>query len=265
MVCNRCGAEIPPGYAWCVRCGTWAQVQQGGWPYAPPRRDPRQMTPGQRYSVPGYYYQTHPAAPGAQCPMGYGYYQQQGWDAVRGGAYVRGGASLVYSLVTLACGLAVILSTFLPWASMLGFNVSGWRMMWNVAGSDIGNFLFAHGEGMIIFTGFWSLLVGVAMAVGIAVLLSGRRSGGRIAQVAGGLGLVLSITTAVMLYTHSVGADIGLWMFIVFSLAAVILTQLAIRSAFFFAERSDPIFASLVEVGGIEPPASGLQSPRSPN
>ena len=177
MVCNRCGAEIPPGYAWCIRCETWAQVQQGGWPYATPGNDPRQMTAGQRYNVPGYYYQAQPATPGAQWPQGYGYYQQQGWEAVREGAYVRGGASLVYSLVTLACGLAVILSTFLPWASMLGFNVSGWRMMSNVAGSDNGNFLFAHGDGMLVFTGFWSLLVGVAIAVGITVLLSGRRAG----------------------------------------------------------------------------------------
>ncbi|MBK5093219.1 MAG: hypothetical protein JJE48_06860 [Actinobacteria bacterium] len=184
--------------------------------------------------MPGYYHQAQPATPGAQWPQGYGYYQQQGWEAVQEGTYVRGGASLVYSLVTLACGLAVILSTFLPWASMLGFNVSGWRMMSNVAGSNSGNFLFASGDGMLVFTGFWSLLVGVAIAVGIAVLVSGRRSGGRIAQVAGGLGLVLSIITAVMLYTHRVSAGIGLWMFIAFSVAAVILAQLAIRAGFSF-------------------------------
>ena len=201
---------------------------------APPGHDPRQMTAGQQYNVPGYYYQAQPATPGAQWPQGYGYYRQQGWEAVREGAYVRGGASLVYSLVTLGCGLVVILSTFLPWASMLGFNVSGWRMMSNVAGSNSGNFLFASGEGMLIFTGFWSLLVGVAIAVGIGVLLSGRRSGGRVAQVAGGLGLVLSIINAVMFYTHRLSAGIGLWMFIAFSVAAVILAQLAIRAGFSF-------------------------------
>ena len=48
------------------------------------------------------------------------------------------------------------------------------------------------------------------------------------------MGLVLSIITAVMLYTHRVGAGIGLWMFIAFSVAAVILAQLAIRAALTF-------------------------------
>jgi len=238
MVCNRCGARIPPGYTWCVRCGAWAGASQAVWPYAQPGYDPRQPAGGQQYNMPGYYYQQQPATPGAQWPQGYGYYPQQGLEAGRGGASVRGGAPLVYSLVTLGCGLAVILSTFLPWISMLGLNVSGWSMLSAGGWSHNGNFLFAYGKGMLAFTGFWSLLLGVAIAAGIAILLSGRRFGARIAQVAGGLGLVLSVITTVMLYTHNVSAGIGLWMFIVLSAASVILAQLAVRAAFRLESRT---------------------------
>lgn len=181
--------------------------------------------------MPGYYYQQQPATPGAQLPQGYGYYPQQGWETGQGGAAVRGGAALVYSIVNLACGLGVILSTFLPWVSMLGLNVSGWSMVTAGGLSNNGNFLFAYGKGMLVFTGFWSLLLGVAIAAGIAILLSGRRFGARIAQVAGGLGLVLSVITTVMLYTHNMSAGIGLWMFIVLSATSVILAQIAVRAA----------------------------------
>ncbi len=86
MVCNRCGAGIPPGYAGCVRCGAWAQVPQAGWPYAQPGYGPRQPAGGQQYYVPGYYYQQQPATAGAQWPHGYGYNPPQGREAGRGDA-----------------------------------------------------------------------------------------------------------------------------------------------------------------------------------
>jgi hypothetical protein len=98
--------------------------------------------------------------------------------------------------------------------------------------SSNGNFLFAYGKGMLVFTGFWSLLAGVVIAAGIAVLLSGRRFGARIAQMAGVLGLALSLTTTLMLYWHKVGAGIGLWAFVALSAATVVLTQLAARAVF---------------------------------
>ncbi len=167
MICSRCGAGIQPGYTWCVRCGAWAQVPQSGWPYAPPGYDPRQPTGSQQYNMPGYYYQQQPATPGAELPQGYGYYPQQGWETGQGGAAVRGGAALVYSIVNLACGLGVILSGFLPWVSTLGLNVSGWSMVTAGGLSNNGNFLFAYGKGMLVFTGFWSLLLGVAIAAGL--------------------------------------------------------------------------------------------------
>lgn len=115
---------------------------------------------------------------------------------------------------------------------MLGLNVSGWTMLSAGGLSHNGNFLFAYGKGMLVFTGFWSLLAGVVIAAGIAFLLSGRRFGARIAQVAGGLGLALSLTTTLMLYWHKVDAGIGLWAFVALSAASVILAQLTVRAAF---------------------------------
>jgi len=238
MVCNRCGAGIPPGYGWCVHCGAWAGTSQTGWPYVPPGYGPQQPVGGPQYNMPGYYYQQQPATAPVQWPQDYGYNPSQGRETGQRGAAVRGGAPLVYSLVTLACGLAVILSTFLPWAGMLGYNVSGWSMLSAGGWSNGGNFLFAYGKGMLVFTGFWSLLVGVAIVAGIAILLSGRRFGARIAQVAGGMGLVLSLITIVMLYTHKVGAGIGLWMFVVLSAASVVFAQLAVRAAFRLESRT---------------------------
>ena len=231
MVCNRCGAGIPPGYTWCVRCGAWAQGPQAGWPYTQPGYGPEQPAGGPQYNMPGYYYQQQPATAPAQAPQGYGYYPQQGGATGQEGVEVRSGAPLAYSMVALGAGLGVILSTFLPWVGMLGIYVSGWNMLSAGGWSNGGNFLFAYGKGMLVFTGFWPLLVGVAIAAGIAFLLSGRRFGARIAQVAGVLGLVLSLVSTVMLYTHNVGAGIGLWMFIAFSAASVVFAQLVLRAA----------------------------------
>ncbi len=45
------------------------------------------------------------------------------------------------------------------------------------------------------------------------------------------MGLVLSVITTVMLYTHNMSAGIGLWMFIVLSATSVILAQIAVRAA----------------------------------
>jgi UPF0716 family protein affecting phage T7 exclusion len=44
------------------------------------------------------------------------------------------------------------------------------------------------------------------------------------------MGLVLSLITIVMLYTHKVGAGIGLWMFVLLSAASVVFAQLAVRA-----------------------------------
>lgn len=136
---------------------------------------------------------------------------------------------LWFSIATGGLGLLVFIGTFLPWISFLGFHGgSGWDAM--LHGSFGGGFsLLIRGEGVIFFTGFWSLAVGVAVMVGGVLLFTRRTLGGWIARIAGGIGAACSMLTMATLFMNGLSAGVGLWLFFVFSVGGVIAGSLTMR------------------------------------
>jgi len=63
-------------------------------------------------------------------------------------------------------GLLIAITTFMPWLSLMGFDLgSGWNAM--LHGSTSGGFaIYVHGEGVMFFTGIWSILIGLAVITG---------------------------------------------------------------------------------------------------
>lgn len=135
--------------------------------------------------------------------------------------------SLIAAAISGACGLLVFVSTFLPWISFGGlFNASGWSYMNN--SSELGgNFLWYSGPGYLFFTGFFSMLVGLAVIAGAALFLFRSMAlGARTAQVAGGLGALLALINLITIYSRIGGSAIGIWVFLLFSIGAAISGEL---------------------------------------
>ncbi len=66
-----------------------------------------------------------------------------------------------------ALGLLIVITTFLPWLNFMGLQLgSGWNAMLHGSSSGGGFSLFVHGDGVIFFTGFWSIAVGLAVITG---------------------------------------------------------------------------------------------------
>ena len=135
-----------------------------------------------------------------------------------------------YSTALWALGLMTIVTTFLPWLTVMGFNLgSGWNAM--LHGSSNGGFsIFIHGEGVLFFTGFWSILIGFAVIVGAVMLYKGYTAGVWVARIAGFFGVLFSVLTTMTVSFNGMTAGIGLWLFNIFSLAAVIVAVLSIKA-----------------------------------
>jgi hypothetical protein len=137
---------------------------------------------------------------------------------------------LWFSGAVTALGILIIVATFLPWLQLMGFKLgSGWSAMMH-GGSSNGFAFFIHGEGVLFFTGFWSILVGLAVITGGVMLYMRYTAGSWIARIAGGLGVIFSSLTIITIVTHGLGAGVGLWLFNLMSLAAVIVSVLSIRA-----------------------------------
>lgn len=73
-------------------------------------------------------------------------------------------------------GLVIIVSTFLQWVSATGgyfiisSNPTGWDFMVHGGSTGFGNFAYISAGGVLYFSGFWSLVLGLAVING-AVLL----------------------------------------------------------------------------------------------
>jgi hypothetical protein len=128
-------------------------------------------------------------------------------------------------------GLLIIITTFMPWLSLMGFDLgSGWNAM--LHGSNSGGFaIYVHGEGVMFFTGIWSIIIGLAVITG-AVLFFYKRNivGGWVSNIAGVCGVLFSSLTIMTIVTHGVSAGFGLWLFNLTSLGAVILSSFAIKA-----------------------------------
>lgn len=135
-----------------------------------------------------------------------------------------------FSISIAALGLLIVITTFLPWLNFMGLHLgSGWNAM--LHGSSSGGFsVYVHGEGVIFFTGFWSIAVGLAVIAGAISLYIRNTIGVWIARVAGGFGVLFSALSIITVVTHGMGAGVGLWLFNLLSLAAVIVSVVSIRA-----------------------------------
>ena len=135
-----------------------------------------------------------------------------------------------YSSAIGAAGLLIVISTFLAWISFFNFfSVSGWSTMVHPLGANTSNFLFVSEEGVLFFTGFWSLLLGSAVIGGAVMLYLSKDVGAKISLAAGALGGVLMLTNIITLATNGGKAGVGVWLFDFLGLATVILSETAIR------------------------------------
>jgi hypothetical protein len=127
-------------------------------------------------------------------------------------------------------GLLIIITTFLPWLSLMGIHIgSGWNAM--LHGSGGGGFsIFVHGEGVLFFTGFWSIVVGLAVITGGVLLFMRYTVGSWVAWIAGGIGVLFSVLSILTVVTHSLSAGIGLWLFNLLSVVAVVVSVMSIKA-----------------------------------
>jgi hypothetical protein len=137
---------------------------------------------------------------------------------------------LWYSTALVSLGSLTVITTFLPWLTVMGFNLgSGWNAMLHRSSSG-GFSVYIHGEGVMFFTGFWSIIVGLAIIVGAVMLYRGYTAGVWVARIAGGFGVLFSVLTTMTVSFNGMTAGIGLWLFNIFSLAAMIVAVLSIRA-----------------------------------
>lgn len=257
QACPGCGADlrgaaggttlamppVPPDPGPRQASPTGGVPRQG---YRPPR-DPRRAdatavlgqephpTPGGGYYGAQYY---DPATAGTGFPRPY-----PGSGAVSyGSGYPAYGAanpetarrgSLPLGILAVLLGAAMAVSTFLSWVSFssIGLNLTGWDAIDSGVGTSggAGFEVLVTDQGIVFFTGFFSLLLGALILLcGIVMLV--RRRGAGIAS------LLLSMTAAslaavniAMAYAGMQAAPgAGLWMFAGTSAASVVVAIAAV-------------------------------------
>ena len=205
MFCEGCGAELSGDSSFCEHCGKPVQSLGPTVPVA------------QQQPI------TYPVATRAKIA----------------GPMTLGGKPLssIIIITTMGfCGLLVFISTFMAWVSgsVVGQSVtssSGWEGVIHPGPSA--NFLFAWSDGIFMFSGFWSMILGLAL-VGCAVLLFiDRPIGGILSIVVGAVGFFIAMVDIVMVYTRvssmlseygniSVHPGTGLWVLLLFSIGAAV-------------------------------------------
>ena len=200
-------------------------------------------------------YPQEPAAPGFQpgVPI------EQPPGLPRPGAPPRRSSGGVISgIAVMVCGIAIIVSTFLAWVSVggrvsgtsasAGAGISGWNTFHQGLGFGSGsNWSFiATGDGLLFFTGFFSLIFGLLLLVMGILILSRLKFGAVLGLIFGILSVGIAAVNIVMIYVKlsgtsvsgtvegysysaSVGPGIGLWIFAALSLVAVVFCIVSFR------------------------------------
>lgn len=150
-------------------------------------------------------------------------------------------------------GLGIIASTFFAWFSLggeiaifggFGQEATGWDLFWNGV-SGAGKTFVTTEFGLVFFTGFFSLVLGVLIALVSILILTRRRTGAVLAVVLGIAGLGIAAINLATIYTgfnlvvdesvyrglseitYTVNPGIGLWLFLGLSLLALIFGIIA--------------------------------------
>lgn len=220
MFCQHCGSLVPEGMTFCLDCTKRMHEQQasaapgdayaGQQPVHPP---PVSDYLGQQSTQPQYAAPTPVVA------------------ARRSAQNARLAAGLAWG--SLAAGVLIIATTFLPWISG-AFEVvgspSGWTFMTKNGEMALGgNFIWIKIPGFLYFSGLWSILAGLGIIAGAVMLLMGVPHGRLVAGIAAVIGVGASTVNIIMTYNYQLSTGIGIWIFALMSVASVIGVEFAYR------------------------------------
>jgi len=235
MFCQQCGAIVPKGTTFCEACSQALFPQQ-------PSASPGDVFAGQ--GPPG-----QPGQPGqpiyAPAPPVSDYLQQQshGYRHAAPSATsvrTRKAGNRSYAIAGVVAmgisGVAVLLSTWIAWMSadlgvmeMGSSSASGWQFMVHGGSLPGGNFVWLKAEGILYFSGLWSLIAGAGILAGLVMLLAGSKAGGHVSGIFGVVGVGAATVNLIMSFKLGAGNGIGIWLFLLFSVAAVVGGEVAHR------------------------------------
>ncbi len=135
----------------------------------------------------------------------------------------------VGSLLIIAAGVLILLSTFMAWSpATTGWNYANLRTLPSAGGSANAFFYNVNGV-MPIYTGFWTLVWGGLIALSGIALLFTRGYGVRtFVMILAIIGLFFSIVNMVALAQAGLGVSYGAGIFLIFSSIAVVGAALAL-------------------------------------
>ena len=143
------------------------------------------------------------------------------------------GSGMVTTILGIVVALGMVMvfvSAFLPWVTSAGASTSGVSLM-TMQGE--GFFMVRWGWGGMLFTGFFSLVIGALMIIPAILLLLNKRGGSSWAIVTGVFGFFMALVNVIMVYATydngSVGA--GLWLMLTFSIVVLVCGIVGVRYA----------------------------------
>lgn len=206
MHCKECGAELPENTRFCKQCG--AEVGDVAYQAA-------------RVPVVGLRQQVVPRA---------------------GTASIL--ARVIMGISASVCGVMILISSFLPWLHdrILEVSISGVELMapgGYFEGFMDGFFMMRWGNGsyvninVVLQTGFWTIVIAVAVFVAAAFLFMNKRIGGRLSLIFGAFGFLLALYDIIVIFTAmkqemdpyygSYGLSAGLWVTLFFSAGLIVV------------------------------------------
>ena len=165
--------------------------------------------------------------------------------------YQRNAALLVLSFIVVAAGVLVLLSTFMTWTS----GQTGWNLMSSFSqegrvdqpGEEYRE--FSHniaysysGGGYLIFSGLWSLILGSFIALaGLVMLASFSRMLSGLAIFASFVLSAMAIINTVTIVRAGTGMGTGMYVFLISSLVALIVSAMAQSSPFLVTSAAEDV------------------------
>ncbi len=156
--------------------------------------------------------------------------------------YERNNALLILSILVMAAGVLVLLSTFMTWTS----GQTGWSLVgsFSQAGKSFThNPFYNYSPGVyIIFSGLFSVILGSLIALaGLIMLASYSRSLSGLAIFASFVASVLAIINTVTIFRQGSGMRSGMYVFLIASLVALITSSTTQSSSFLVPRATEDV------------------------
>lgn len=234
--CPKCGGENREDARFCIHCGAslapaaetpptppetssvQAPAPPPGAPVPPAVQAP--PPPGGRTTAPA-----PPASPAAPYAA-----------AAPGAAHRMGVLFWMGSLLVLAAGVVILLSTFMTWGSgpFGRLSLTGWD--WYDLGrtlpagsGEVSNAFFVYSQGKPIFTGLCTLIAGGILAlVGLLMLIFRSKGMGGVAILFSIFCLGMAVAnTYTVVSSANVNMGVGMYLFLAFSVIGLVAAPLA--------------------------------------